>query len=118
MKKNEVQVGKVYIAKINGRITKVHINEVVVRSGYGPNAKDRTHWKATNLTTGRKIELKSAVKLIREAIVQGPPSDKVVKFAEAKVRLGQIEAKYSTEQGATEEERQEAYGIVQDFYGV
>ena len=60
MKKNEVQIGGVYSAKVNDRVVHVRIN--------GENRSGG--WNATNLATGRKVVIKSAQRL-REKI-SGP----------------------------------------------
>jgi hypothetical protein len=63
MLKKDVKVGETYRMKhTSGRIL-VKINREVTRSAYGNNSRERNHWIATNLKTGREIEIKSAVKL-------------------------------------------------------
>jgi hypothetical protein len=98
MLKSEVQVGKVYVARINGRLTKVRIDAVVERQGYtSPNSYRQrptvTHWAATNLTTNRRIELKSAAKLIREdkPVVQPPqPRKSPLEIVNEAISRGQM----------------------------
>ena len=53
MKKDEVEVGKVYAVKVSGAIRPVRITGV---SPYGG-------WDATNLTTKRDVRIRSAQKL-------------------------------------------------------
>lgn len=54
MKKEQIQIGKRYVAKVSGR-------EVIVRidseSQYGG-------WNATNYMTGRKLRIKTAARLL------------------------------------------------------
>jgi len=56
MKKDEVQVGKVYTAKVTDKLVPVRIDAV-----------KGTGWSATNLATGKTIYLKSAQRLRGEA---------------------------------------------------
>lgn len=53
MKKNEVEIGGVYVAKISGRLTHVRITAV---SQYGG-------WDAVNVNTNREVRIRSAAKL-------------------------------------------------------
>ena len=53
MKKREVQLGGVYLAKVSGRIVPVRVDREALRGG----------WHATNLATGRVIHLRSAQRL-------------------------------------------------------
>jgi hypothetical protein len=53
MRKHEVELGRVYAAKVSGRIVPVRIDAI---SPYGG-------WKATNLETGRTIHVRSAARL-------------------------------------------------------
>lgn len=57
MKKGDVQIGKVYRAKISTMLTNVRID---AESRFGG-------WDATNLATGRKVRIRSAAKLRRES---------------------------------------------------
>jgi len=61
MKKNEVQIGSTYTAKVSGKIAKVRID---AESRYGG-------WDATNLETKKKVRIKSAQRLRAE--VGSPP---------------------------------------------
>ena len=53
MKKNEVQIGGVYTAKVTNKVVQVRID---AESRYGG-------WEATNLETGKKVRIKSPTRL-------------------------------------------------------
>ena len=53
MKKNEVKVGKVYSAKVSGKIAAVRIDAENPRGG----------WNATNMMTKKPVRIKSAQRL-------------------------------------------------------
>ena len=53
MKKNEVKVGNVYVAKVSDRLTEVRIDSTNTHGG----------WNATNVATGKRIHVKSAQRL-------------------------------------------------------
>jgi hypothetical protein len=53
MKKNEVQIGSVYMAKVTNKVVQVRI---VAESRYGG-------WDATNLESGKKVRIQSAQRL-------------------------------------------------------
>ena len=53
MKKNEVKIGSVYTAKVTNKVVQVRID---AESHYGG-------WDATNLTTGKKVRIKSVQRL-------------------------------------------------------
>jgi len=53
MKKSEVEVGGVYVAKVSGRLVAVRIDR---ESPYGG-------WQATNLKSGRSIRIRTAARL-------------------------------------------------------
>ncbi len=53
MRQKEVQIGKTYTAKVTGKLTSVRID---AENRYGG-------WDATNLTTGKKIRIKSPQRL-------------------------------------------------------
>lgn len=53
MKKKNVAIGGLYMAKVNGRFSRVRIDS---ESPYGG-------WNATNTRTGRRIRIKSAQRL-------------------------------------------------------
>ncbi len=52
MKKAQIEVGERYIGQVSGRTSVIRIDSVYGRG-----------WKATNLTTGREIYIKSAMRL-------------------------------------------------------
>ena len=53
MKQHEVKVGETYIAKVSDKLTKVRIDDVSPHGG----------WVATNLATGKRIRIKSPMRL-------------------------------------------------------
>lgn len=57
MKKAEIEIGGVYVAKVSERLTKVRINSVSAFGG----------WNATNLKTGRAVRIRSAARLRAKA---------------------------------------------------
>jgi len=57
MKKNEIKVGGVYVAKVSDKLVTVRIDSTHSRGG----------WNATNTATGRAIRIKSAQRLRRPA---------------------------------------------------
>ena len=57
MKKSEVKIGRVYTAKVTNKLVQVRID---AESRYGG-------WEATNLTTGKKVRIKSAQRLRGES---------------------------------------------------
>ena len=60
MKKAEVEVGGVYLAKVSGVLTLVKIEGETRSSGL---RSTRTWWRATNLKTKREITIRSATRL-------------------------------------------------------
>lgn len=61
MKKSEVKVGGVYTAKVNNRLVEVRIDSIKKASLSG-----RDHYDCTNLTTRRKVIIKSPAKFRKE----------------------------------------------------
>ncbi len=57
MKKNEIEIGGLYTAKVSDRIVKVRIDSTNTHGG----------WNATNTATGKRIRIKSAQRL-RKAV--------------------------------------------------
>lgn len=57
MKKRDVQLGKVYIAKVSGNLVRVRIDDENPIGG----------WDGTNLATGRSIRIRTAARLRHEA---------------------------------------------------
>ncbi len=53
MKKSDVKIGGMYLAKVTNRVVQVKIDAV---SKYGG-------WEATNLATGKKVRIKSPARL-------------------------------------------------------
>lgn len=72
MKKDEVKIGGVYEVRLHGVLTRVRIEEAFetrywVGAASSGKRQSRTHWSATNLKTGRRVQIKSAAKLRKEA---------------------------------------------------
>jgi len=63
MKKHEVRIGGVYVAKVSGTLARVRINQ---ESRYGG-------WEATNLATNRPVRIRSAARLRWEVTPQAAP---------------------------------------------
>ena len=57
MKRQDVQIGSIYIAKVSGVLAKVRITG---ESPYGG-------WRGLNLATGREVRVRSAARLRRPA---------------------------------------------------
>ena len=53
MKKNQVQIGGIYAAKVSGRVVAIRIDSINPHGG----------WNATNQATGKPIHIKSAQRL-------------------------------------------------------
>jgi len=58
MRKDDVKVGGIYLAKVSGKRIKVRIDSVHTQGLSG-----RTFWQATNLATGRTVTIRSAQRL-------------------------------------------------------
>lgn len=58
MKKSQIRLGGIYVAKVSGKLTTVRLDS---ESRYGG-------WSATNTVSGREVRIKSAAKLRREAL--------------------------------------------------
>jgi len=78
MKKNEVKIGETYLAKVTGKVVPVRID---VENAHGG-------WDATNMTTKKKVRIKSAQRLRGSAATPDkrerkavPPTDGVEKKA-------------------------------------
>lgn len=56
MKKADVTIGRVYLAKVSGNLTAVRIDRESVYGG----------WEGTNLNTGRAVRIRGAARLRRE----------------------------------------------------
>ena len=81
MKKNEVEVGKFYTAKITGHMATVRIDAENPQGG----------WTATNITTGKKIKIKSAQRLRRETRAPGNRK-KIDSLAESDAKMAREQA--------------------------
>lgn len=53
MKKNEIEIGGTYAAKISGNVVPVQIKEAAINGG----------WHAVNMKTGRAVRIRTAAKL-------------------------------------------------------
>mgnify|MGYP005850026351 CR=1 FL=1 len=58
MKKHEVRLGGLYVAKVSGTLTRVRLER---ESRYGG-------WEAVNLATGRPVRIRSAARLRWEVL--------------------------------------------------
>lgn len=56
MKRAEIVIGGVYIAKVSGVLTRVRLENLHPSGG----------WRAMNLATGREIRIRTAARLRRE----------------------------------------------------
>jgi hypothetical protein len=63
MKKHEVRIGGVYVAKVSGALTRVRIHR---ESRYGG-------WEAVNLATNRPVRIRSAARLRSEVPAPAAP---------------------------------------------
>ena len=59
MKKKEVEIGGVYVAKVSGKLAPVRIDREATYGG----------WEGTNLVTMRSVHIKSAQRLRRKVVV-------------------------------------------------
>lgn len=57
MKKADVKVGKTYIVKVSGKLSRVKLTNEVKRAG---------GWMGINLDTGREVRIKTGGRLRRE----------------------------------------------------
>lgn len=64
MKKSEVRVGGVYLAKVSGKLTKVRVDSTHYTNQRGDRGTLVYH--VTNLTTNRKTQFRSAAKFRQE----------------------------------------------------
>ncbi len=69
MKKSEIQVGGLYLAKVAGKITTVRVDQIRECGGYD---RDKILYDVTNLKTGRKTTFRSAAKF-RASVRPQPP---------------------------------------------
>lgn len=66
MKKADIQVGKYYRARVSDKIVTVRVDRIEDRPAYKTYAKGGTHYKCTNLSTGRKVTFRSAARFRKE----------------------------------------------------
>jgi len=95
MKKNEIKIGRHYTAKVSGRMATVRIDVENPNGG----------WDATNVTTGKKVRIKSAQRLRHET--RGPGKSAaamkaVHKADQENARLADERAKAADGQTASE----------------
>jgi len=71
MKKNQIETGGKYVAKVSGKIVTVRVDSIEDKWG---TLRDRsvTRYNITNLDTGRKTIFKSAQRFRRIARPVGP----------------------------------------------
>lgn len=62
MKKNEIKVGGIYMAKVNNKLQKVQVTDITT------NYNDRTGYSLKNLETGRETHFRSAAKFHSEVV--------------------------------------------------
>jgi hypothetical protein len=60
VKKREIEIGNIYIAKVSGTLTKVRITRESPHGG----------WQGINLATGCEVRIRSAARLRRPAFEQ------------------------------------------------
>jgi hypothetical protein len=58
MKKNEIEIGKIYIVKVSGSLSRVKITNESLYGG----------WDGKNMATGRDVRIRTAARLRREAV--------------------------------------------------
>jgi hypothetical protein len=70
MKQNEIKIGELYVARVNGNLTRVRVNgiRVYAKTTY---SQSRTIYDVTNIKTGRSTTFRSASKF--RALAQGEP---------------------------------------------
>jgi hypothetical protein len=61
MKKSEIVVGGLYIAKVSNKLVTVRVDSIDVSTAWHED-KERTFYRITNLATGRKTTFRSAAK--------------------------------------------------------
>ncbi|MGB2985246.1 MAG: winged helix-turn-helix domain-containing protein [Phycisphaerae bacterium] len=93
MKKNEVKIGGMYVAKVSDRIVAVRIDSTNSKGG----------WNATNTRTGKRIRIKSAQRLRGKA-------DETTKAQEPEAAEGAVINDKKAEATVTNSERPETAG--------
>lgn len=66
MRKSEIKVGGIYWAKVNGKVTKVKVDDIRESDTGDGQGKYWTAYDVTNLSTGRKTTFRSAAKFRSE----------------------------------------------------
>jgi hypothetical protein len=72
VKQEQIEIGKVYEAKITNRVVPVRIDAVRISLSTGKTGG----WEATNLKTNKKVVIKSAQKLRKQVDVAGAETKK------------------------------------------
>lgn len=85
MRKHEIKVGGLYLAKVSGQVTTVRVDSIVDSNVYGPV---KVRYNVTNLRTGRRCTFESAAKFRGEAKADnlaqnGPPATDTSDLARA-----------------------------------
>lgn len=64
MKKSEIQIGSIYIAKVSGKLTRVRVDAIrdYCAPVFGKEGRWEKRYDVTNLATGRKTTFRSAAK--------------------------------------------------------
>lgn len=91
MKANEIVVGEIYLAKVSGQLVRVRVDDIaenpgrkiVSHCGLGINIVKRiiranTRYACTNLSTGRIVIFRSAMKFRCKAVVGSKHVDSVL----------------------------------------
>src|SRR5688500_12221460 len=73
MKKAEIEVGSLYVAKVNGRLTTVRVDAIRERESFG-RGRATTSYQVTNQRTGRKTMFRSAAKFRSRAATTATPT--------------------------------------------
>ncbi|MEX0652549.1 MAG: winged helix-turn-helix domain-containing protein [Phycisphaeraceae bacterium] len=86
MKKDDVKIGETYRAKVSDRLTTIRIDAEHTDRG----------WSATNLSTGKKVRIKSAQRLRGPATVSDRAKTK--KPAKKKLSAAELKARHKADQ--------------------
>lgn len=86
MKANEIRVGGIYIAKVNGKLQKVRVDNI--RKGGFTTGGSQTAYDVTNLATGRTTTFRSAAKF-REEVKQVEVQKRIITPDGARGLLGE-----------------------------
>lgn len=76
MKRDQINTGGLYLAKVNGKITTVRVDSIRDGGSDRPGGSKMTRYDVTNLATGRSTVFRSASKFIREAPTSAGPTTK------------------------------------------